>query len=233
MPSPISFSTPPHPLFSFSSLTKKQDRVSEPLALPDSHTPHGLPLGAETGVILHHIFEQIFARHLFEPLDAEAIASLIEADVHATPLDGWQEVIFEMVKETLHLPLPSKESPFSLVDLKRDEVLQEIEFVYPSGEGYIKGFIDLAFEREGKYYILDWKSNFLGPEDASYSQEKMEQCMKEHDYFLQASIYAEGLKLYLAHFDSRPFPECFGGAFYLFLRGRQAYFTNPIERKYS
>lgn len=233
LPSPISFSTTLQPLFSFSSLTKKQERLSEPLALPDSHTSHGLPPGAETGVILHHIFEQIFARHLFAPFDAEAIKTLIEEDIHDSPLERWQEVIFEMVKETLHLPLPAKDGPFSLVDLKRDEVLQEIEFVYPSGDGYIKGFIDLAFEREGKYYILDWKSNFLGPEEASYSQEAMEQCMKEHDYFLQASIYAEGLKRYLAHFDSRLIEECFGGAFYLFLRGRQAYFTNPIERKYS
>ena len=222
-PTPIPFSSAPQPLLSFSALTKKQERASELLAFNESLTPHGIPLGAETGVILHHIFEQIFARALFAPFDAEAIASLIEEEVSSTPLDGWQDVIFEIVRETLHLSLPAKEGPFSLVDLKRDEVLQEIEFIYPKNDGYLKGFIDLAFEKEGKYYLLDWKSNYLGPDDASYSQENMDKCMKEHDYFLQASIYAEGLKRYLAHFDSLPFSEIFGGAFYLFLRGRKTY----------
>ena len=231
LPTPLSFSVTPQPLLSFSSLTKKQERVSEFLEFNESLTTHGIPLGAETGVILHHIFEQIFARGLFAPFDAQAIAALVEEDVSSTPLDGWQSVIFEMVKETLHLSLPAEEGPFSLVDLQRDEVLQEVEFLYPTRERFLKGFIDLAFEKGGKYYFLDWKSNYLGPDDASYFQENMEKCMEDHDYFLQASIYAEGLKRYLAHFDSRPFSETFGGAFYLFLRGRSVYYLrNPIER---
>lgn len=221
LPTPITFSLSTAPLLSFSSLTKKQERVADPLDFTESLTPHGLPLGAETGVVLHHIFEQLFLRHLHAPFDGEAIEALIKEDIRGNPLEKWEGVIFDMVKETLHLPL----NGISLTDLKRDEVLQEIEFVYPSSEGFIKGFIDLAFEVGEKYYILDWKSNYLGPDDDAYSLEAMERCMQEHDYFLQASIYTEGLKRYLAHFDKRPFEECFGGAIYLFLRGRRAYFS--------
>ena len=45
--------------------------------------------------------------------------------------------------------------------------------------------------------------------------------MQEHAYFLQAAIYTEAIKRYLSLVEKRPFEECFGGAFYLFLRGIQ------------
>jgi len=49
--------------------------------------------------------------------------------------------------------------------------------------------------------------------------------MQEHQYFLQAEIYTNALKRYLQLVDGRPFPEIFGGIYYLFLRG--------IKREYG
>ena len=51
------------------------------------------------------------------------------------------------------------------------------------------GFIDLFFEHQGKYYILDWKSNHLGNNLENYSQENMEEAMKGSNYNLQYYIY--------------------------------------------
>jgi exodeoxyribonuclease V beta subunit len=91
----------------------------------------------------------------------------------------------------------------------------------------MKGFCDLLFQFEGKYYLLDWKSNYLGPSDAHYTQEKMAEAMRAHDYFLQASIYAAALQRFVKLFDMRPFSEGFGGAIYYFVRGQAYYHFIP------
>ena len=91
----------------------------------------------------------------------------------------------------------------------------------------MKGFADLFFEIEGKYYLLDWKSNYLGPSDADYTQEKIADAMQRNQYDLQASIYADALRRYVKLFDNRPFSECFGGAIYYFVRGRAIYHFTP------
>jgi exodeoxyribonuclease V beta subunit len=39
--------------------------------------------------------------------------------------------------------------------------------------GMLKGFIDLVVEHEGRYYVIDYKSNWLGPDDAAYTPAAM------------------------------------------------------------
>jgi len=119
-----------------------------------------------------------------------------------------------MIDQTLQLPL---------LDFPRDRMFQELEFVFPTSEGFLKGFIDLCFEKQGKYYLVDWKTNWL----ENYSQAFLEKAMHEGDYFLQAAIYAQSLKRYIKLYDSRPFEECFGGAYYVFVRGPGVYHFIP------
>ena len=59
----------------------------------------------------------------------------------------------------------------------------------------------------------------------------MEQAMQANHYFLQASIYAAALKRYVKLFDIRPFEEIFGGALYVFVRGKGVlhFFPTPFE----
>ena len=104
---------------------------------------------------------------------------------------------------------------------------EEMEFLFPVSQGLMKGFADLFFLFDGKYYLLDWKSNYLGPSDADYTPEKIAQVMQQNQYYLQASIYAEVLERFVKLFDIRPFSECFGGAIYYFIRGRAAYHFVP------
>ena len=112
---------------------------------------------------------------------------------------------------------------------KSSNLASKASFAIPSYKKNVmmKGFADLIFLYEDKYYLLDWKTNYLGPSLQDYSQEKIADAMKMHQYFLQASIYAAALKRYVKLFDNRPFEEIFGGAFYVFVRGNAVFHFFP------
>jgi exodeoxyribonuclease V beta subunit len=86
--------------------------------------------------------------------------------------------------------------------------------------GFMQGFIDLVFCFEGKYYLLDWKTNHLGISYMDYSRERLQISMEEAFYNLQYYIYTVALNKYL---ESRILDynheRHFGGIFYLFVRG--------------
>lgn len=86
--------------------------------------------------------------------------------------------------------------------------------------GFLAGFIDVVFEFEGRWYILDYKTTYLGRETSDYSETRLREAMVEHDYVLQSVLYCVAVKQFLEQripgFD---FDEQFGGVLYLFLRG--------------
>ena len=88
--------------------------------------------------------------------------------------------------------------------------------------GYMKGFIDLVFETDGRYYVVDYKSNELGAAPEDYTQATMQQAMAEHHYYLQYLIYCLALHRYLrSRLADYAWETHVGGALYLFLRGMQ------------
>lgn len=98
------------------------------------------------------------------------------------------------------------------------EKLKELNF--SPLKGFMKGFIDLVFSANGKFYIIDWKSNFLGNSIENYDQRSMTEAMISNLYILQYHIYTialnQYLKLRLPNYD---YKKHFGGVFYIFLRG--------------
>jgi exodeoxyribonuclease V beta subunit len=87
-------------------------------------------------------------------------------------------------------------------------------------EGYMKGFIDLVFEVDGRYYLLDWKSNWLGNTHTDYAPERLASAMAREHYYLQYLIYTVALHRYLEQrLPDYRYETHFGGAYYLFLRG--------------
>jgi exodeoxyribonuclease V beta subunit len=87
-------------------------------------------------------------------------------------------------------------------------------------EGFLRGFIDLVFVHDDRWFVVDYKSNFLGERFADYRPERLAAAMAEHDYFLQYLLYCVALerilRYRLADFD----PERhLGGVYYLFVRG--------------
>ncbi len=86
--------------------------------------------------------------------------------------------------------------------------------------GFLKGFIDLVFQWRGRFYLVDWKSNFLGPRIEDYGVNCLKRAMGEGHYYLQYHLYALALDRYLeTHLPGYRYEDSFGGIFYLFLRG--------------
>ena len=87
--------------------------------------------------------------------------------------------------------------------------------------GMLMGFADLVFEHQGRYWVLDYKSNHLGPDDAAYTEEALGKAMAHHRYEVQAALYMLALhRLLRARLGAGYRPsEHLGGAVYLFLRG--------------
>lgn len=87
-------------------------------------------------------------------------------------------------------------------------------------EGMMHGFIDLIFEAEGRYYVADYKSTWLGTQYCDYTQASLLRNNQHHLYDLQYLIYALALHRYLSQAlpDYDP-AEHFGGVYYLYLRG--------------
>ena len=116
------------------------------------------------------------------------------------------------------IPLPGQETNVRLTDLPSAGYQPELEFLFaahrvhigaldriltrkilPGSErtplqnlhinGMLKGFIDLVFEFQGKYYVLDYKSNHLGENTQAYQPNTMVRAMLSHRYDLQYVLY--------------------------------------------
>jgi exodeoxyribonuclease V beta subunit len=86
--------------------------------------------------------------------------------------------------------------------------------------GYIKGFIDMIVEHDGRFWIIDWKSNYLGDSAADYSAAPLADAMAHHAYHLQALLYVVALHRYLrARLPDYAYDTHIGGYLYLFVRG--------------
>ncbi|HEX4511299.1 MAG TPA: 3'-5' exonuclease, partial [Burkholderiaceae bacterium] len=152
-----------------------------------------------------------------------------------------------MVIDVLATPLPlGTPTPLRLATLPTTRRLVEMEFHFgvdhldtralpalfaqagmalpslapTSLRGWLKGFIDLVFEHEGRWFVLDWKSNHLGMTPAAYEGAPLERAMRAQAYHLQATIYLLALdRLLRARLVDYDPQRHLGGAVYLFVRG--------------
>ncbi len=86
--------------------------------------------------------------------------------------------------------------------------------------GFMKGFMDMVFQFEERFYLVDWKSNFLGSRVEDYGQDCLARAMREELYTLQYHIYTVALNQYLSlRLPSYDYETHFGGVYYIFLRG--------------
>ncbi|VEG13322.1 UvrD-helicase domain-containing protein [Moraxella cuniculi] len=87
---------------------------------------------------------------------------------------------------------------------------------------YLRGEIDLVYESAGKFYVVDYKSNYLGDGIDDYTSANLEQAMNRAGYWLQAAIYQVALhrllKVRIADYDGNE-ARYLGGVEYVFLRG--------------
>jgi exodeoxyribonuclease V beta subunit len=86
--------------------------------------------------------------------------------------------------------------------------------------GFLKGFMDMVFSSGGRFYLVDWKSNFLGSRGTDYGPAALQRAMRENFYILQYHLYVLALHLYLgARLPDYRYERHFGGVYYFFLRG--------------
>jgi exodeoxyribonuclease V beta subunit len=163
-------------------------------------------------------------------------------------LESFAEPLSDWLKGFLQQHWPTG---FALRDLSPDNLAVELEFLLASHEvntqqldqlvcqhtlgaadrpqaehsllnGMLKGFIDLVAVHEGRYFVIDWKSNKLGDQHQDYSQEAMQEAILKKRYDLQYVLYLLALhrllKARLSHYD---YDTHVGGAIYVFLRGNQ------------
>jgi exodeoxyribonuclease V beta subunit len=84
------------------------------------------------------------------------------------------------------------------------------------------GFADLVFQGvDGRYGVLDHKSNALGDDDAAYTDDALAAAVLSHRYDVQGALYLVALHRLLRHrLGTRYVPaEQLHGAVFLFLRG--------------
>ena len=64
--------------------------------------------------------------------------------------------------------------------------------------GLMNGKIDLVFRHQGRFHVLDWKSNWLGADLGSYAGAALDRAMDAHHYRLQALLYTVAVHRMLA-----------------------------------
>ncbi|MCC8537800.1 exodeoxyribonuclease V subunit beta [Xanthomonas axonopodis pv. poinsettiicola] len=87
-------------------------------------------------------------------------------------------------------------------------------------EGLMTGLIDLTYTVDGRWYVLDYKSNRL----PSYAPDALARAMAHSEYTLQALIYTLALHRWLRFrlSEAYDYARDFGGVRYLFCRGLDA-----------
>ncbi len=220
--------------------------------IPEINIPAALsfPKGATPGTCLHAILE------LWDFVDREKLDQLCLQQLQHFGLDTELAPSLALwLQQVVACPLISAfesetTSGFSLSCLKRDERLDEMEFHLPIAylsatevnrlleeralqfnvlQGYLKGFIDLIFCRNGRYYVADYKSNHLGHSAENYQQDALWLSMKDHNYDLQAWIYTVALdQLLRVRLPNYSPEQHLGGTYYLYLRGMINEFAGEV-----
>jgi exodeoxyribonuclease V beta subunit len=213
---------------------------------PDEYNIFNFPKGAFSGIFFHSVFEDLD----FCASDEE-IEDLVKLKLEKFGFkNDWLFCVCQMVKNVLNQELekglflknitnqnkitelefyyPLEEADISsflkklmLLDINKD-FKRNLEKLSPDKtKGFMKGFIDLVFSHQNRFYVLDWKSNHLGYSSNDYEFRDLFKEVNDSLYFLQYYIYSYALDKYLKYRLGKnySFKENFGGVYYLFLRG--------------
>ncbi len=118
---------------------------------------------------------------------------------------------------------------------KKAIALDKVNFSLAKSElcGFVKGFIDLAFKvgdgADARFYVLDYKSNFMGDSYEKYDKKAVSLNMFEHCYDVQYLFYSLAMHRFLQNrIENYNYDKNFGGVLYLYLRGMQEGCSNSV-----
>ena len=224
---------------------------------------HRFPRGPNPGTFLHGLLEWAGREGFSEVSQRpDLIERTVGQRCSRRDWTAWIPALSQWLQQLLNHPMPLEPDapPLILGHLQQYQIEMEFWFAshrvdttrldqlvarYTHGgvsrlaaqanqlNGMFKGFIDLAFELDGRYYVADYKSNWLGPDLQAYSPAAMEQAILEHRYDLQYVLYLLALHRQLrARLPDYDYDRDVGGALFIFLRGAMAapyglYHTKP------
>lgn len=224
------------PIKDYDQLEFKDEMDSSEIEELQSLSIFNFPKGSSTGNLLHNIFEHIDFQ------DSTNHQQIIDTQFDASGLAlKWKSILVKWINNGLSHSINNE---IKLGEIESSDVLKELEFHFPvkdinteiitstiretnieevselSISGFMKGFIDLIFRHQGKYYILDYKSNHLGDVIDDYDSDLLRKKITSSNFDVQYHIYTVALKLYLEQrIKGFNFEKDFGGVFYFFLRG--------------
>ncbi len=217
-------------------------------ASASSHPMHRFPKGAQPGTFLHDLMEWCADAGFNTVLNPpHALRELITQRCATQGWNTWVDPLCDWLQQLLTTPLPLGERTLCLqqVTTARAEMefwietrrldLQALDQAVirhtldgrprpgmspDSLTGMLKGFMDLVLEHEGRYYVVDYKSNWLGPDETAYTAASMDEAIRAHRYDLQYVLYLFALhRLLTSRLPDYDYDRHVGGAAYLFLRG--------------
>ncbi|TEW51808.1 exodeoxyribonuclease V subunit beta [Psychromonas algicola] len=226
-------------------------------------TVFSFPRGAKHGTFLHELFEEIDFQGCTPEQLIPWLTERLTLNNYDDP-EQWAPIVSDWVMAILAHPLAEVDFPaLSLSQLSEQQKKVEMQFFIPMQpieaepinrlisfydplsaragslqfnqvQGMLKGFIDLTFEFEGQYFIMDYKSNYLGDSLSDYSEQAMADAIVDHRYDFQYQLYTLALhRLLRSRLADYDYEQHIGGVFYTFLRGMQGetgagvYFTKP------
>lgn len=209
-----------------------------------------LPPGNITGLYVHKIFEDLFT-YGFDKVDLiiqnamkdylidqkyyEQTKTIIYNTL-SSQLDDSNNLILKNVNIDFSIPEMEFNFPLNFIkkieklrnisDYKNNLFIKNISNIEPNKIfGYMTGIIDLFFFYDNKYYIIDWKTNYLD----NYSYDNILVEMLNNHYILQYYIYTLAIDRHLQNtVDNYNYEKDFGGVYYLFVRGIDANSKNGI-----
>jgi exodeoxyribonuclease V beta subunit len=162
------------------------------------------------------LYLQMLPSWMTRPLSGEGEIRLADID----RADRSAEIRFSLACDLN--PKMAEEIAALLADDATPGSLLAINRIAPSEEavrGLLTGSIDLAFRHSGKFYLVDWKSNVLGPKPAHYARNVMEAEILAHKYHLQYTLYAAIFHRHMQALNPDwDYERDFGGCHYLFMR---------------
>ena len=221
---------------------------------------HRFPRGPNPGTFLHGLLEWAGSERF--NADFEPLKDAVARRCNRRGWQGWIDTLSDWLQHLQHEPLRLNNGQPAVVLSELSQYQIEMEFWFASHKvdvlqmdqlvrqhthngapragaepsqlnGMFKGFIDLTFEHEGRYYVADYKSNWLGADDSAYTEQAMNASILDNRYDLQYVLYLlalhRQLKARLVNYD---YDQHMGGALYLFLRGTRSqsqgvFFTRP------
>lgn len=213
-----------------------------------------LPRGAEAGTKLHELFEKIDFTTDFSNIAALAPYEKRNLELFnkndAKNATDFTSMVGQMLHHVMNASITIEEGVINLSQISQQQKLHELEFEFPLNQrhvadklipllgqydagiqdryhslsGMMTGYIDLLFEYNGKYYILDWKSNYLGFSLKDYQGEHLKAAMQQNQYNLQYLIYTLAIHKFLRQRLGKAYDyeQNFGGVIYIFIRGARA-----------